>query len=680
MRAASLIATAADWQGATHAGTVVAGMPAQLQLDWSEADPAPSVGAAPCPARGLAVDRLCRIYRLTATSVQRLLVGDTAGGLDYARLPEPVTIVGAQPPTATSTTAPRSAERAALQDAVGIAVDADDRLFLADRGTRQIAILDLWHRRLLRVVPVGGGAARHQEREPAGLGCRGRVVFAVVRRPVGLLRLSATRGPVELALPTAVAELPADAEPSRVAVLPDGSPVLLWHGTDGASWLLSAGRPALPVGPASDIAVDTEGAVVIAPCPAPDGRATLRRVLPTATGWVRARPLDATDNDGSGLVVTTDGRLGYWTEDGFRLAVVAPVAYATEGTCVTARLDSGTPRNRWGRLLLEACIPDGTSVLVGMATSDDDVSAPPAAAPPLRPLHRRPDPVTPWWPVAEPGGTYEAPVAAPPGRYLWVTLRLQGNQRRTPRVRELRVEHHEHVLVRRLPGVYAADPEQADFLSRYLALFDGLLHDLDVRSRFRDVLVDPAGTPLQALDWLASFVGLALDERWAPAARRRLVAEVVPLYRRRGTAATLARWIAIYLAGDRADQPADTWVRPIIVEHYRLRHLHAAYAEHAHRFSVLVPQPLSAEQEAVVRHVLDTERPAHTTVELCTVDAGMRLGRGVHLGLSSVVGPTGALRAAVADQGHLGHGLLLGGPSTGIAVESGRVAVSTRVG
>ena len=38
--------------------------------------------------------------------------------------------------------------------------------------------------------------------------------------------------------------------------------------------------------------------------------------------------------------------------------------------CATYRLDSGTPRNRWGRALLEASVPDGTSLLVATASAD----------------------------------------------------------------------------------------------------------------------------------------------------------------------------------------------------------------------------------------------------------------------------------------------------------------------
>ena len=726
-RTASMVASCDQWVRARHHGTAVDGSPGALTLSWTEpADPGPGAGAG-CVSRGLAVDRLCRVYRLLPHSVERLAVGPTRYGLDYATLAPPVPVVGREPrPTPAADF--RLRPEPELLDGTGIAVDADDRIFLADRGRRWIAVLDLWSRRTLRTVPVPG--------LPMGLAAAGRVVYAVVREPAALLRLTATRGPEPAVLPGGA---PAGAQPSRVAALPDGAPVVLWHAPDGTGWLTLAGRPAEPVGGASDLAVDAGGAVIVAPCPVPPGgpRAMLRRLVPTATGWIRALPLDAVGYDGSGVVATADGRIGYWSAAGFRLAVRGRVRYETDGVCVTYRLDSGLPRNRWGRVILDGCLPPGTDCRIATVTSDDEyeTALPPAPAqpagcepaagvtPPLPPaelaltadqvtgaVHRRRDAPTPWWRPA-PGDAvdvFEAPVLAPPGRYLWVSLRLSGDGRSTPVVRALRIEHQAHDLVRRLPAVYAADQPDPSFLQRYLAMFDSLLYDLDQRGARRDILVDPSATPVEALAWLASFVGLVLDDRWPEVARRRLLTEIVPLYRRRGTVGALSRYLELFLG-----RP------PVIVEHFRLRGLApvpggvpaassravvgvgfrvggeagtlaaapepagqrtSPLAAAAHRFTVLVPRPLSAEQNAVVRDVLDTERPAHTDYELCTVDAGMRAGKGLHVGLTSLVGPTGAVDPLVAGGSVAGRGTVLGGATSGLAVEAARLDRTARVG
>jgi phage tail-like protein len=731
-RPTSLVATADQWSRTTRADTTVDPVDGALTLTWDDPAPASSpVGS--CPARGLAADRLCRVYRLGAHWVDRLIVGPTASGLDYATLPNPVRIIGAVADPGVPGPDFASGAPSALGDPLGIAIDDDDRLFLADAGTRSIAVVDLWSHRLLRAIATS--SSDHPARFPMGVAAAGVSVYVTVREPAGLLRLTAFRGPVEVALPASVDDLPAGAEPSRVAVLPDGRPVVLFHDRDGSGWLVVDGAPPRALGSASDIVVDASGAVVVAPCASPDGTASLHRYVVAADGWSRVFPLDATGYDGGGLVLTRDGRVGYFTASGFRLAVIGAVTYRSEGRCVTYRLDSGVPRNRWGRAFIEACIPPATTCEIGaFATDDDDVVAPLPVTPEAGgsttgPVHRRPEPSTPWWrpqdrsdaPAVGQHDTYEAPIDTPPGRYLWVTLRLTGNGRRTPRVREMRIERQGHTLMRRLPSVYSSEERQAEFLQRYLATFDGAIYDLDLRARCRDLLVNAHATPIEALDWLASFVGLALDERWAANARRQLVAEIVALYRLRGTVWALSRYIEIFLAGAHATARDRPWVSPVIIEHFRLRGsggpvvgadpslssrsvvgagfrvggavgelgsrpidpsqtVTSSFAGTAHRFSVLIPRPLSAEEAAAIRHILDMERPAHTAFELCTVDAGLRVGTGLHLGISSIVGPTGAFEAAIADLSLLGRGALLGGASTGLAVEAGRVGTTTRIG
>ena len=744
-RPVSGVSTCDQWVRGRHDATAVEAVAdggVALTLTWQDAVPRPWLPGATCMARGSATDRLCRVYRLDRQGVARLTIGDARAGLDYARLPAEVPVIAAPggPPAAGADFTPRPEPQ--LLDGAGIAIDEDDRLFVGDRSRREIVVLDLWSRRLLRRIPTGApGAPR---RRPVALAARGRDVLAVVAEPAGLLALSGHRGPREQALPD-VAELPPGSAPSRVTVLPSGEAIGLWHDPAGHAWLVGGHRRPLPTDGACDL-VSVGETVVLAPAGSDGaGAASLHRVIVTETGWVRAQPLDARGYDGRGLVALTGDRVGYWTAGGLRLAVAGRVRYARAGAWLSYRFDGGAPGNRWGRLFLDACVPAGTELRVATVSSDDQfetaiaqvppdpadcLPSHPGAAPPLPPaalvsapggplegpvdgrLHRRSDEPAPWWRL--PAGTgyavHEAPVAAAAGRYLWVALGLSGTSRRTPSVRAVRVERQAHTLGRRLPAVLTGDGLRTEFLDRFLALFDGFLYDLQARSERRDLLVDPASTPIEALPWLASFLGLALDDRWAEAARRRLVAEIATLYRRRGTPGALRRYLEILLAGDAAGERARPGPVPVLIEHYRLRGLGpdlgsdpdgsrsvlgaglrvgapgdaearaAAPDSSAHRFTVVIPRPLSAELQAAVRQVLDTERPAHTAYDLCTVDAGMRLGQGLHLDLTSVIGPTGALRPAILGAGVTGRDLLLGGPTSGLAVEGARLDVGARVG
>jgi hypothetical protein len=89
-----------------------------------------------------------------------------------------------------------------------------------------------------------------------------------------------------------------------------------------------------------------------------------------------------------------------------------------------------------------------------------------------------------------------------------------------------------------------------------------------------------------------------------------------------------------------------------------------AYQTHAHRFTVLVPRDLDAEQAATVQSLLDLHRPAHTLVEVCTVGHGMRVGIGLHLEVSTLVGPSAGFHRATVGEGVLGS--VLGKPRAGV--------------
>ncbi|MGH8934517.1 MAG: phage tail protein, partial [Egibacteraceae bacterium] len=548
---------------------------------------------------------------------------------------------------------------------------------------------------------------------------------------------------------TELASVPASATPLRVAVGPAGQLWLLLRDGTGA-WAVpveDARRTAvIPVPGASDIELDGASRLVVAGPPGAD----FHRFALTRTADVMVGPLRGRNFDGRGIARTPDGRIGFWTSRGFRVAVEARRRFLRSGHVDCFRLDSGTYQQQWGRVFVEACGPKGARVRVGFATSDeepgllephgpsiprdpplllegDDHPLPPEF-PPLvatglvstvsRPweLHRRETgSELPWLCRTDPADrfeVYEAPVQAPPGRYLWLRLMLDGTTSVTPRIRAVRAEFPGHDLLRRLPRAYSRDVAAASFLRRYLALADGLLSEIQDRAVRRDLLLDPFGAPPEMLPWLASLVGLTLDERWPELARRTMLAEAICLFRRRGTVAGLRRMLKIYLDCD-----------VVILESFRMRGTGGAsltgdaggagpqgaanavvgfgfrvggevgeqtaqplsgtaadaFQTHAHRFSVIVPRDLDGEQLDTVGHLLDLHRPAHTLVEVCTVGRGMRVGLGLHVEVSTVVGRSSGFRRAVLGGHRLGTNAVIGKPRAGVRPGASRLGTDTVV-
>ena len=128
---------------------------------------------------------------------------------------------------------------------------------------------------------------------------------------------------------------------------------------------------------------------------------------------------------------------------------------------------------------------------------------------------------------------WDSLVQSPPGRYLWLRLRLAGGSG-TPVVRTAKVSTPRASSLRFLPAVYGEDPQARDFIARFLSIFDTVRDSISERIDGIAAYFDPCAVPADALQWLASWLGLALDPRLPLERRRVLVRCAYELFRRRG--------------------------------------------------------------------------------------------------------------------------------------------------
>jgi phage tail-like protein len=219
--------------------------------------------------------------------------------------------------------------------------------------------------------------------------------------------------------------------------------------------------------------------------------------------------------------------------------------------------DGREPDCVWNRLMLDACIPPETEVLVESRAANDERELAeaewrPEPRPYLRggaelPFVRRPS-------TAAGDGTWELLFQKARGRYLQLRLTLKGNGRTTPRLRALRAYYPRFsYLEQYMPAVYREDEVSASFLDRFLANFEGLYTSLEDRVAAAHTLFDVRSAPAEALEWLAGWFGLALDPTWDETRRRLFIKHAPTFFQARGTVRGL-RW-ALRLALD--DCPSD---------------------------------------------------------------------------------------------------------------------------
>jgi phage tail-like protein len=339
----------------------------------------------------------------------------------------------------------------------------------------------------------------------------------------------------------------------------------------------------------------------------------------------------------------------------------------TAGQLLTTAIDSGRPRCRWHRVRVDADLPAGTNMLVAVATSEDPTPPGTMAGPvtdgyPLGP----PNPDD--WQQA-PAGSVDFLVDQPPGRHLYLRLRLTGDGTSTPVVHRIRLDFPRATSADQLPAVYTQDPAAADFTERFLSLFDAAFEEADRAIERYPALLDPRGVPDEVLPWLGGLLGLAFDPGWDATIRRKLLAAIPGLYRGRGTPAALSQAISIVFGVDVAISELATdrnWAALNRASRLRSTRLFSRsrsrfrvggsalssapirsfgnpdndpLTAQANRIRVLVPPApgRGGPDLAALRRVVESQAPAHTVAE---VRPG---GQGLVVGIWSAVGVDTAL-------------------------------------
>ena len=99
--------------------------------------------------------------------------------------------------------------------------------------------------------------------------------------------------------------------------------------------------------------------------------------------------------------------------------------------------------------------------------------------------------------------------------------------------------------LRNLPELYERD----ELMGRFLMLFESFWGPINRQINNIACHFDPDLTPVAFLDWLASWVGIELDENLSEETQRRLIRAAVWLYRRRGTKTGLQTVLELYTGG-----------------------------------------------------------------------------------------------------------------------------------
>ena len=109
---------------------------------------------------------------------------------------------------------------------------------------------------------------------------------------------------------------------------------------------------------------------------------------------------------------------------------------------------------------------------------------------------------------------------------------------------DLTVKSHAEYL-RFLPEVYNYD----DFINRFLMMFESFWKPINQQISQSENIYDPNLTPEPFLNWLASWVGMEIDDTFPKDRIRLLIRNAIPFLHSRGTASSLKYFLEMYSGG-----------------------------------------------------------------------------------------------------------------------------------
>lgn len=258
--------------------------------------------------------------------------------------------------------------------------------------------------------------------------------------------------------------------------------------------------------------------------------------------------------------------------------------YELKGQLIGPRLDSGIETCQWHRIVAMLDLPEGCRVAFSVLTAN-------------LPLDRETvlsQPDSAWTSLPSPRHSGDdALITARPGRYLWLRATLQGPGDATPALTRVKVEFPRVSLAEHLPPAFHADPVASDFTTRFVAVMDRPLRDVEARIDTDPARYDPDSAPALAEDdmlgLIARWIGLEFEPRWSEDRRRRLLRAYSRVLKRIGTPEALRALLFAYAGWTRPDPAAHRTtpdacpprcglpdcpgpdLPPLILEHWRLR-------------------------------------------------------------------------------------------------------------
>lgn len=284
-------------------------------------------------------------------------------------------------------------------------------------------------------------------------------------------------------------------------------------------------------------------------------------------------PLDALDAPPTGIAANRDTLLVTGPRGLLRFAAAKTVPDgAGEARCslITPVLQSPDREDarRWLRIEASASLPEGSTIEIAFAATDDpevrdrlaaiaaDVSLSPSQR--MQKLRGEPDlwraPITFHGSDAQSENSktpLDAPLFDVPERYLWVSVTLSAAPgARLPALSELAVLYPGRTLMENLPAIYQrAEAQPGSFLRGLVGVLEATTQEIDARIASMGNRINPSTAPEPWLDFIARWLGVPWDDGLDGKQKKEILRRAPDLAKGRGTRAGLEALLESLMPG-----------------------------------------------------------------------------------------------------------------------------------
>lgn len=225
------------------------------------------------------------------------------------------------------------------------------------------------------------------------------------------------------------------------------------------------------------------------------------------------------------------------------------------------------------------------------------------------------------------------------GRYLFFIIELYRQNDGQCQISNIKIYFPKVSWMKYLPEIYEKSDRKTKFLERYLAIFQSLYEDLNLKIKEITDYFDMECCEKEFLDWLAQWIGIEESYIWSEKKLRKLLKHAVSLYKKRGTRQGIIDFVFLYIEEE-----------PYIVESFELyffekektyfEQLSKLYSNNSYIFSVMVREetvPTIGEQKTL-RKIIEDIKPVQMELHLIILKPYLFLSEYSYLGINSVLG------------------------------------------